>query len=296
MNFSEIALYNLKSKKKLMSLLFFKQSLNHLKRVADTSSYIVRKNIKNNKVGQSKVRLIQEPKENLKFVHLRVAKLLNRLELPKYLHSGRKEHSYKSNAEVHVGRDYVLNIDIENYFPSCNVKMIYRFFRDKLSMSNDVSYLLSDICTYNGFVPTGSPVSQVIAFCASYDMFEDIYAFCKMKEWEMTVYVDDITISSLKPIEKCDIRHILEIISSHGFKHKRGKLRYYPKGKQKEITGVVIYKNQIRAPHKRKKIIFEKLNSYRLIPVYKESLVGRITEVQYLEGKETLALLMRQLR
>ncbi|GHS71080.1 hypothetical protein EKTHUN627_18790 [Enterobacter kobei] len=46
-------------------------------------------------------RKIQEPIPQLKAVHKKIGVLLSRIELPPYLHSGRKKHSTLTNAKAH---------------------------------------------------------------------------------------------------------------------------------------------------------------------------------------------------
>lgn len=119
----ESSLYKLKTKRKLADLL--RVTIPELKiATADTGNYVVFE-----QEGKSgKARAIQHPKDSQKTIHCRIASLLCRIELPKYLHSGRKKHSHITNAKAHIGNKKVLTTDIKSFFPSTTRKMVFNFF------------------------------------------------------------------------------------------------------------------------------------------------------------------------
>lgn len=88
-------------------------------------------------------RTIQEPIPQLKAVHKRIGTLLSRIELPAYLHSGRKKHSTLTNAESHRHATELLKLDIHKFFPSTKAAKVYKAFTEKFEMSPDVAYRLA---------------------------------------------------------------------------------------------------------------------------------------------------------
>lgn len=67
----------------------------------------------------------------------------------------------------------------------------------------------------------------------------------------ISIYVDDITFSSNKPITTKTKKNIIKIIESYGYKIKLEKTKYYNKNKHKNVTGVIISKDhKLKIPNK----------------------------------------------
>ena len=94
--FQQSILYNLKSKNKLAKLLNI--SLKDLKVIQGDEHYSC--------FVVSGGRSIQHPLDDLYKVHKFINKLLSRIELPDYLHSGRKKRSSITNAQSHLFSQY----------------------------------------------------------------------------------------------------------------------------------------------------------------------------------------------
>ena len=296
MDYKNSAFYNLQSKRRLSALLLIPHSISKLKGLSTDSNYIVRKKESRNKYGQIKIRQIEEPKPDLKKIHSRIKDLLNKLDYPSYVHSGQKYLSYKTNAEAHIDNDHVTNIDIASFFPSCTYSSIRDLFVNKFNTSLDIACLIAKLCTTNSHLPTGSPVSQIMALLLTYDMLEEINTLLNPLDILMTVYVDDITLSSNTQINKSTIHQVITVINKYGFKVKAAKLKSFPVANQKEITGVIIHDKKLHAPNKRKRKVIELAKIKN--PTEKElrSLFGRISEIQYVEDNKTFSTLKKKIK
>src|SRR3546814_298384 len=67
--------------------------------------------------------------------------------------------------------------------------------------------IFGDLCTFEGHLPTGSPLSPILAYYSYHDMWAEIAAFCTAKGYTLTVYVDDVTISGAK-VPVADVWHV----------------------------------------------------------------------------------------
>ena len=273
----ESPLYKLKTKRKLAELLLVQT--NELKNLAqDQGNYRVFQQI-----GKSgKPRAIQHPKDSLKIVHCRIASLLGRVELPDYLHSGRKEHSHISNAKKHLGQHNVLTTDIKSFFPSTTRKMVFDFYFNLLKCSADVADLLASISTYNCHIPTGSQISMPLAFWSNIRMFEQLYSLAKKHDSEMTVYVDDLTFSG-HAVNKRFASVVKKIIHTNGHIAHPDKTRLYAKDEVKVITGVAIKGNETRITNDQHMKIYETLEFWKgcrdepiIAELIKPKLLGRL--------------------
>ena len=192
--------------------------------------------------------------------------------MPEYLISSKKGQCYLDNFKLHKNNKYIVTLDVEKFFPKCNASFVYNFFKKFFLMSNDVAYLLTQLCTIdtnksnlseeviewfnqtnqklyyplpNSHIPTGSPLSQILAFLAFQNMFDEIMDYCSSNNITMTLYVDDITLSSNKKISKNHIYVIKNILNTYGHNVNYKKIRIYKPNYNKKITGVILDKNNI---------------------------------------------------
>lgn len=255
-HFTRSVLYNLKSKNKLAHLLGF--SLAELKILQSDEFYSC--------FQIEGSRNIQHPQEKLSAVHKYIGKLLSRIDVPEYLHSGRKKHSSITNAKSHLfSAQKTLTMDIEHFFPSTSTKKVFDFFRHIMKQSPDVAYLLTNILTYKDHIPTGSPVSMSLAFFSNISMFNELHSFARNRNCKMTVFVDDITFTG-NAINPNFLSTVEKIVDKHGLKIKKIKTRVFHENSPKFITGVVVKNNQIEPEYKQLKKLREDELIYRRQP------------------------------
>ncbi|MCA6984709.1 reverse transcriptase family protein [Pectobacterium brasiliense] len=225
-------------------------------------------------------RTIQEPIPQLKAVHKRIGILLGRIELPIYLHSGRKKHSTLTNAESHRYATELLKLDIHKFFPSTSAAKVYRTFIDIFKMSPDVAYLMTNLVTYSGKVPTGSPISMAVAFWANKDMFDELSRLAFSNGLIFTVYVDDVAFSGEK-IPKGFAAQAKKCIHAHGLVSKKEKETFYPSSKGKLLTGIVIQNGKLKVRWAHNASIKNELDTLAKA----ENTPEKITHLEKLAGK-----------
>lgn len=224
--------YKLTSKNQLLKLLLLKDS---------ELQFLLSNSSTNYHVFPSNGRLIQSPQKLLRRVHSRIFTLLKRISQPEYVFSGIKGKSNISNAQEHLSNKFVLKVDIEKFFSTTQYKKIYAFFYEKCKCSVRISKILAELCQYQGVLPTGSPISMVLAYWAHCEMFDEIYKVSKRLDITMTVYVDDITFSTnSRNLNDLLLSTVSKIIRRHGLKINKRKIRFYNEFDTKLITGVAI--------------------------------------------------------
>ena len=256
---TQCAFYKCSSKKMLAKLLEI--DIKELKNLQNII-YYHRFSIK--KKNTNEERDISEPQYKLKKIQKRILSLLQCIIRPDWLMSGEKGKSYKDNGIFHVNSDYCLTMDIRNFYDNCNRNFVYQFFKLKMFTSSDVAEILTDIVTYNNIIPTGSPTSQLIAYYSYEDMFNELKEFAKQNECIFSLYVDDMTFSSNKPLSKKIFSHINKILHKYGHRLKFSKVKSYDSNKAKLITGVIITKeHKIMSPNYLQKRAFETFQSIK---------------------------------
>ncbi len=93
-------------------------------------------------------------------------------------------------------------------------------------------------------LPSGTPTSQILSYLVNVDMFDEIIRYTKLHKLDCTIYVDDITISSIKrDINKREESEIKTIIRRNKQKLSKGKTIRYGINEYKKVTGFVISPN-----------------------------------------------------
>lgn len=215
-----------------------------------------------------KQRAINAPKGKLKLIQSRIYERILKphiKNLPKNIAGSRVGSDNIKNAKIHQYSRAILKYDIENFFPSISIEKVFYVFRYKLGFCKKAAVILSEICTYENYLPQGSPVSASIGIVVTEKMALELKFFCENNGVNFSIYVDDITVSSknfqtlLSNKKKIDY-----IISKSKLKLNRKKSGKIIKKGQKgfAITGVSIgLDNQLYIGKSKSK----KLNSLKML-------------------------------
>lgn len=245
-------LYKLKSKGKLFGLIGVSQNkLNSLLNRNDNYREFSKADAKSGKLRHYEV-----PKKRLEVIHRRLFILLSRILPPDYLHSGTKGRSHISNAKTHIGCIELMSLDIRDFYPSTRGWHVYDFFHNILLCSPDVSAILKDLVTYNDHVPTGSCLSQKIAFFAHYEMFNKIEGLSKQLNLTFSCFVDDLNLSG-EFVSKYNLNQVRVILKNRGLQSHPKKERIYKTNRYKEVTGSIVTRNGLLLPNKKHKDIYD---------------------------------------
>lgn len=274
---SQSALYKCRSKNKLSE--FLKISIKDVDKIIKYYTFNIPKK------DTSKTRQISAPQKKLKTLQKRLLYLIKRIKRPPWLFSGEMGKYYLDNGKYHLNNPYVLTIDIKSFYEHCTRNAVYLFFLEKMQTSPDVAKILTDITTLDKKLPTGTPTSQLIAFHAYEDMFNEINNLAKSYNCIFSLYVDDMTFSSSYPFSPKNLTYKIKTIL-HKYKHHLSseKVKYYSKDMAKDITGLILTKdNQIAIPNRLQKKIydnFSKIKDYEKMTVYDKEIIKSINTLK----------------
>jgi RNA-directed DNA polymerase len=142
-----------------------------------------------------KIRSLAVPIGEMRRVHDRMKALLGRIVLPSYLYSPRRGKAPLDNAVAHMSGRSVVKLDIKQFYPSTTDEHVFQFFHHRLGMADDVAGRLTKLCTVNGKVPFGSPLSPILCALVHDDVFSRAATLCQLDGDTMSLWVDDLTIS-----------------------------------------------------------------------------------------------------
>ena len=183
--------------------------------------------------------------------------LLTRMYLPTCVKGFRKGESYKNFLTPHIGGQYFLRIDIKDFFPSINEEIIKTELEKHIPFSSKdeataIIDLITDIVTYNGFLPQGASTSPAVSNIVLARVDQRILKYCQVFGITYTRYADDLLFSSLsfdfsqKPWFLKKIRYILRSIK---LKINYSKVKYGTK--EISLNGYVISCTETRLSRKR---------------------------------------------
>lgn len=275
-------LYKLQSRRKLAQEIF-NVELAYLERLANNPSNYRKFDLTQ---GEKK-RQVEVPKPSVERIHRRLFMLLERIEKPDYLQSGVKGRSYISNARLHVGHVPLVKLDVKKFYPSVDSARVYRFFNETLQCSPDVAGLLTKLTTCDGHVPTGSCVSQLLAFFAAKLMFDELDHIAVKHELCFSCYVDDMTFSGARATPAF-LWAAKKIVHSHGFGYHKD--RCYTAEQEKLVTGVMIDGDRIAVLPSREHELWRQTHNLgngdveqRLVAV--NSLIGSVVAAGQIEAR-----------
>ena len=181
--------------------------------------------------------------------------------------SGR-QRSIVSNARQHVGKRWVLNIDLEDYFETIHFGRVRgRLAASPYNYSDEIAQFIAHIACFEtekevdgvrrttSVLMPGGALSPILANIVTDKLDAELARFCRTLGCTYTRYADDITISSNRrtfpaPIGRfADPESFVEftlsdsfqqIVEDNGFRVNHGKTRLLGQAFQQDVTGLVV--------------------------------------------------------
>ena len=209
-------------------------------------------------------RLISAPMPRLKRAQAWVlTNILDKVTLHEAAHGFRHGRSIVTNARPHVGSDVVINFDLKDFFPSVSMERVKGIFKRGLGYSESVATVLALVCTEpevdevvldgvtyfvargSRFLPQGSPASPAVTNLLCRRLDRRLTGLAEALGFVYTRYADDLTFSARGAaagsvnVGKL-LRAVHDIVGHEGFTVHPTKTRVMRRGRQQEVTGVVV--------------------------------------------------------
>jgi RNA-directed DNA polymerase len=189
------------------------------------------------------VRVISAPDEYLLYIQRLIKELLDIFfEANAFSHGFLKDRSIVSNAEMHTNKTFVLNIDLEDFFPSIRFHRVNSIFMtEPFSFNEKSSGILARLCVLNGKLPQGAPTSPIISNMACRNLDKILGEYGLINKLTYTRYADDITFSGYRRIFDYNFfKELDRLIRSEQFKRKKSKTRIQGRNQRQEVTGITV--------------------------------------------------------
>lgn len=202
-----------------------------------------------------KPRSISAPDRRLKMIQKTIAPLLDQIYSPRNtVHGFVPNRSVKTNATSHLRSKFVVNLDIERFFPSISENRVAGLLK-AVGVDQDVADIVARICTNQGVLPQGAPTSPVLSNIICFRLDRELHAVAKAAHCIYTRYADDITFSSYQPpgaLFKDGVpppgsfapdlltSRVSDAFTENGFKLNPAKSHYGDRHSRRIVTGLKV--------------------------------------------------------
>ena len=172
-----------------------------------------------------------------------------------------KGRSIVDNAKLHIGQNYVLNLDLSDFFTSISQSRVCKRLQlARFNFNEDVAKIISGLCCKKvvkdqkkGYVlPQGAPTSPLLtnAVCDFLDKKLRRLSFSHGVKYSR--YADDMPFSSMHNVYQEDsdfMKSLFSFIEEERFTVNPEKTRLQKRGERQEVTGLTV-NDKVNTAHK----------------------------------------------
>ena len=163
--------------------------------------------------------------------------------------------SVASNAQDHAGKRWVLNVDLEDFFPTINFGRVRGLFmHPPFGMGPAAATVCAQIVTHRNGLPQGAPTSPVLSNMIAMSLDRALLRLARAQHLAYSRYADDITFSTDGVVfppdvavrEQASAGHLRTLpgdalartIAASGFKIHPRKVYLQGRGGRQTVTGL----------------------------------------------------------
>lgn len=202
------------------------------------------------------VRTICAPCSELKTLQKKLNTVLKSVYTPKgAAHGFVDQKSILTNAAPHVQKNWVLNVDLKDFFGYVNFGRVRgMLLKPPYALGEEAATVLAQIACFQGKLPQGAPSSPTITNMICNSMDGKLTGLAKRHKAVYSRYADDLTFSTTRsefPKELAYIdekgrvilgRSLLSIIEKSGFAVNEDKIFLNHRTSHQEVTGLTVNK------------------------------------------------------
>jgi len=169
------------------------------------------------------------------------------IEPHKAAHGFLPERSIVTNAQKHVGKRFVYNIDIEGFFPNTSIrKVIACLMLPPFNLKTEegkpakLAVLLAKLCCDNDCLPQGAPTSPILTNLVCRRLDSRLARLAREHKAVYTRYADDITFSGNRPFSEEFKASVRETLAKDSYRLNEAKERTQVPTERQEVTGLTV--------------------------------------------------------
>ena len=172
-----------------------------------------------------------------------------------------KGRSIVDNANLHVGQNYVLNLDLSDFFTSISQSRVCKRLQlAPFNFNENVAKAISGLCCKKvvkdgkkGYaLPQGAPTSPLLTNAVCDFLDKKLRHLSNRNGVKYSRYADDMTFSSMHNVYQEDntfMRNLFSIIKEERFTVNPDKTRLQKRGERQEVTGLTV-NDKVNTAHK----------------------------------------------
>ena len=196
-------------------------------------------------------RTVFSPQGKLSIILKAINEILNTLYIPEKYVSGFVRHrSIVDNAYLHIGQEFLLNVDLKDFFDSIKYdRIVENLTRQPYNFTSSVAHAITLLtCVASPKDKTislaqGSPIAPIISNIVFEQIDRNIYNYCCTRYVKYSRYADDLTFSCNRDIlykEGTFFQSITNILTSNHFFLNNEKSRLRNRSQRQEVTGILV--------------------------------------------------------
>jgi retron-type reverse transcriptase len=187
------------------------------------------------------MRQLEAPSRRLKGIQTWILRnVLDSLPVSERAFGFVKGGSTKKHALMHATRNYVLIMDVKDFFPSISSARVRDVFVG-CGLGPEGARLLTLLCTYQGRLPQGGVTSPLLSNLVFFAVDQELKSKCDQLGIRYSRYADDLAFSAdtVEPLKNLEAQ-VTQVLLVHGFTINARKTRYLTGKGKMLITGLFI--------------------------------------------------------
>jgi retron-type reverse transcriptase len=172
------------------------------------------------------------------------------VEFDDHVHGFVPARSCRSAAAVHCGADWIVSIDIADFFPSITSARVHDALKG-VGYPGAGAWLCARLCTLNGNLPQGAPSSPFLSNLVFSPTDAKLAIFAAEKGIHLSRYADDITLSGAEgQFDDTLVTTLARILNEAGFTISPQKTHISRKPKPLRVLGLMVESSRPRLNRK----------------------------------------------
>ena len=165
--------------------------------------------------------------------------ILMKLPVSKYATAYKPKVSIVDNANPHIGKKYLLKMDITDFFDSISFEQVYCAAFNTRYFPKHIGVILTNLCCRNDSLPQGAPTSPAISNIVMKNFDNNVGKWCEERGISYTRYCDDLTFSSDKPLYHLYVK-VKKMLYNMNFEVNENKTRFVTSASRQSVTGITV--------------------------------------------------------
>ncbi len=166
-------------------------------------------------------------------------RILPAFPVSKYAMAYRRGGKLYDNAAPHIGKKYLLKMDLENFFGSIRFDMVYSAVFHTRHFPRRIGAMLTKLCCKEDVLPQGAPTSPALSNLVMRRFDDAIGRWCEKRGIAYTRYCDDLAFSADVPLY-CVYVKVKTMLEEMGFTVNEYKTHFITNASRQSVTGLTV--------------------------------------------------------